>query len=415
MKNKMKVIISTGQGRLHLIESAKSLIKLGIDIKIITGWVPSKKISDNLINFFGTLIGRKNLASGLRKRNIENFDDENIFTCSFSEFYIQFLFFLSNYKVLKRDSAAISGWKLYGWQSKKHLKDVTIFHVRSGAGQGGAIERAKNNGLKVIVDHSIAHPKELNNQILKSLNGNSDDPSLNTLKRFWKLVLKDCSEADVIVVNSDYVKDSFIENGFSADKISVIPLGIKKEFWKLKKNYLIKGESKLLFTGGFGRRKGAQIIIEAFNQLNKISDRYTLDVLGSVMNDIETPEWFKNHKNVNLHGHIPQEKMFSFLKKSDIYIFPSYSEGAAQSLKEAMAAGLPVIATYQSGAPIEHMKNGIIIKDHCVSSLIKAIMLLNEDSNLREYLGRNAAKTIQDSHTWDNYGKQLLKIYKRYE
>lgn len=409
----MKTIISTGQGRLHLIESAIAIKKAGVDVKVITGWVPSKKIPDKFINFLGSFVGRKNLASGLRKRNIENFENVNIFTCSFSEFYIQFLFFLSKYNLLKRDSAAISGWKVYGWQSKKYLNDANIFHVRSGAGQGGAIEKAKTNGLKVIVDHSIAHPNELNNQILKSLNGNSSNhPSLNTLKKFWKLVLKDCNEADVIVVNSDYVKDSFIQNGFSADKISVIPLGVKKEFWNLKKNYLIKEHTKLLFTGGFGRRKGAQLIIEAFNKLNEISDRYTIDVLGSVMNDIDTPKWFKNHKNVNLHGHIPQEKMFSYLNKSDIYIFPSYSEGAAQSLKEAMAAGLPVIATYQSGAPIEHMKNGIIIKDHCVSSLMKAIMLLNENSNLRGYLGRNATKTISSEHTWDKYGENVSYLYK---
>ena len=258
--------------------------------------MPSKKIPDKIINFLGTLIGRKNLANGLRKRNVEDFDNKNILTCSFSEFYIQFLFLLSKYRIIKRDTSAIFGWKMYGWQSKKYVKNSDIFHVRSGAGCAGAIKKAKKNNMKIVVDHSIAHPKEMYNQILKSLDGNTDAPSLNRLNKFWDLVLLDCMEADVLLVNSEYVKKSFFENGFSDKQIEVVPLGIDSKFWNLKKEYQIKEKTKLLFTGGFGRRKGAHLIVDAFDTLIKESDNYTLDILGSVMEDFEMPEWFKNGK-----------------------------------------------------------------------------------------------------------------------
>ena len=67
----MKSIISTGQGRLHLIQSAIAIKDQGVDVKVITGWVPGKFFSDKLINNMGRLIGRSNLAYGLRKRSPE--------------------------------------------------------------------------------------------------------------------------------------------------------------------------------------------------------------------------------------------------------------------------------------------------------------------------------------------------------
>jgi glycosyltransferase involved in cell wall biosynthesis len=406
-----RVIISTGQGRLHLIESAKAVKISGFDVDVVTGWVPSIRIPDKLLDFLGYLLGRKNLSDGLRKRRLDNLKDTRMYTCSFSEFYIQFLFLLSKWNLLKRDTAAIAGWRLYGFQSKTYIKNADVFHLRSGAGRGGAIRTARAAKMKIIVDHSIAHPQEMYNQILKSLDGNTKDLSLITLKGFWDLVLEDCKEADVLVVNSDYVKESFLANGFSKNKIEVIPLGIKSLFWNLKKEYDINDKTKLLFTGSFGRRKGAHLIIEAFKLLISKSDNYSLDVLGSIMNDIHIPDWFKNHKNVRLHGHVPQEQMLYFLKTSDIYIFPSYTEGAAQSLKEAMASGLPVIATRQSGAPIINKENGLIIGDHSSRELIQAIRCLENDQFLRHKIGQNAYLTISKRHTWGIYGDKMTNLY----
>ena len=56
LKKGTKIIISTGQGRLHLFESAASLKKLGMKVKVITGWVPSIRTPDYLLNFLGKII-----------------------------------------------------------------------------------------------------------------------------------------------------------------------------------------------------------------------------------------------------------------------------------------------------------------------------------------------------------------------
>ncbi|MGJ1242300.1 glycosyltransferase family 4 protein [Sphingobacterium siyangense] len=414
MKNNKNigVVISTGQGRLHLIESARYLLLKDVNVKVITGWIPPKWIPNKLIDVFGRLLlGRRNLSYGLNKRRVEEIVVERIKTCSLAEFYIQFLFLLSQYGFIKRDRAAVLGWKFFGKQSKGYLGDVDILHVRSGAGQGGLIAKAQRMGIKVLVDHSIAHPQEVYNQLLKA-SGDDRNIEIKPDSAFWKLVLKDCQEADAILVNSYYVKESFVKYGYSGDNIFVAELGVREDFLGLKLDWSIKNKKiKLLFTGGFGRRKGAHIILECMEILVKNNMDFQLDILGSVVNDFIVPEWVKNCNKINFHGHVPQDQLKKYLTNADLYIFPSYSEGAAQSLKEAMAAGLPVIATMQSGAPITHLENGIVINDNSTNELYNAIIMLKDDDILRNKIGKNAKNTIEGLHTWDKYAEKVKTIY----
>ena len=406
---KIKSIISTGQGRLHLMDSAIAIKKAGVEVKVITGWVPSERISDKFINFLGSLVGRNNLVYGLQKRRSINIESKELFSCAFSEFLIQFLFILSKFKLLKRESAAVIGWKVFGWQSKKYIKKADIFHVRSGAGHGKAIEKAREGGMIILADHSAAHPKEIHKQLSKAYN-ESNIP-FNPNSGFWKMVLDDCNKADFVLVNSNYVKKTFINNGFKSNLLYVIPLGIRNDFFNLKSNYKKNKTLKLLFTGSINKWKGVHLIIEAAKVLNSKNILIEIDFIGSVSNEIQIPIFLNNHTLLKFHGHLPQDQLKSYLTNADIYIFPSYCEGSAQSLKEAMAAGLPVIATEQSGAPIIHGENGWIIPDNSSDDIVNAIILLSNDEALCERLGQNANKTIRTEHTWEKYGENVANLY----
>ena len=402
----MKVIISTGQGRLHLIESAKYLFAHGVDVRVITGWVPS--ISDKMVNRIGRILGSKNLAYGMNRR--KELGKDRTYTCGRSEFFIQILFLLSRFKLLKREKAAVLGWKRFGRQSKQYLKNANVFHVRSGAGQGGAIQSARKNGMKILVDHSAAHPQATYNQLIKA--GIAEkDIFIKPDSIFWQLVMKDCEQADVILVNSDYVKETFVNNGYDADKIHIVYLGIREDFIGLKKDWSLNGAVRLLFTGNFSRLKGAYLILECVKQLHDAGCEYHLDIVGSIEETLIIPEWSKNNPQITFHGHLTQDHLKSFFKESDIYIFPSYSEGSAQSLKEAMAAGLPVVATRQSGAPIIHKVNGYLVPENSSLAIKDAIIELSNEHVLRKKIGCNAAETIEHGHTWRKYAEQVRNVY----
>ena len=408
-KNDLNVIISTGPGRLHLFESAVSLKKYGINTKVISGWIPSPMIPDIFLNFIGFFAGRSNISYGLRKRSPKELNRNEIYSCGFSEFTIQFLFLLSKIKLISRDNAAVIGWTLFGRQSKKYLSGNDVFHVRSGAGHGNAIKKAKKLGMLVIVDQSIAHPSEMIKQLSKTYSKSKIPVSLNS--GIWKMVLDDCYKSDYILVNSDYVKNSFIDYGFQSSKIFVNPLGIRSDFYNIKTDYSINGKIKLLYTGGFIKRKGVHLIIKAIEILHNKKYDVQIDFIGSTSDEIDIPKNLITDSVINLHGHLPQDDLKSFFKNSDMYVFPSYCEGAAQSLKEAMAAGLPVIATEQSGAPIVDNENGIIIPDDSVMPIVKSIELLSKNMELRKKLGKNASQTIQNNHTWKNYATRLADFY----
>jgi glycosyltransferase involved in cell wall biosynthesis len=411
----IRTIISTGPGRLHLFEAAISLKKIGMEVSIITGWIPGRLFSDKMLNFMGKFVGRAgNLAHGLRKRTPGELSKYEIKSCGASEFFTRGMMKLSSYHFIPYANSAVLGWKFFGLQSKKFIRNADIFHVRSGAGCAGAIEKAREQGMKIIVDHSIAHPKEMERQMNKIFKRtqfeNNKYTETNPSDIFWELVLEDCMKADILMVNSDYVKWSFIQEGYLADRIKVVQLGVNSEFKNSKQEYNASDKIKLIFTGGFIERKGALILLDAIKILEDQKINFSLDVAGS-LGSIKIPDWVKESKNIVFHGHVSQLKLSELLIASDIYIFPTYTEGAAQSVKEAMSVGLPVITTRQSGSPIVHGENGWLVENDNAEALAGAILILSKDRKLQEKLGLEAAITIKEGHTWENFAKDVLKLY----
>jgi glycosyltransferase involved in cell wall biosynthesis len=285
-----------------------------------------------------------------------------------------------------------------------------IFHVRSGSGLGGAIERAKKNGMKVVVDHSIAHPIFMDNQLRREFLNNNAKFDMGVDSPFWKGILKDCAKADCLLVNSDFVKDTFINNGYDRSLIKVAYLGVREDFIKLKKTYSTTQKFKILFTGSFGFRKGGEYLLKALLELDKIKFPYEMTIVGSYDGAKNMIENYQS-KNIHFLGHIPQDEFKIYLAESDVYVFPSLCEGCASSGMEAMAAGLPVIATLESGFPIKHNENGMIIASKNVEEIVNAIIELSKNSISREKLGTNATKTISENYTWPKYATAVNNIY----
>lgn len=395
----MKIILSTF-GPLHLIKSAEALSKY-VEIKIIQGWIPSWW-NKWLLVFLDRVVGYK-LSKTIKKRTPLGLKATNI-GLGFPEFYLWFARFY-----LKNKDSNVKAAKLYGKLSVRHIKDADIFHVRSGSGLGGAIEKAKEKGMKIVVDHSIAHPSFMDKQLKPEFEKYNLSFNMGLENRFWQSVLEDCSKADILLVNSNFVKDTFINAGYDANKIKVVYLGVRDDFSGLKKDYSINGPVKLLFTGSFGFRKGGEYLLKALRIMDEKNIEYILTIVGGVTS---AQELLKKYpvKNIKFTGVIPQDEMKKYLSESDIYIFPSLCEGCAQSGMEALKSGLPVISTYESGLPIINGKNGIIIESKNENAIVKAIIELKENNELRQSIGRNSAYMMKD-YSWDRYAKNVCDVY----
>lgn len=400
MKQKrVKVILSTF-GPLHLIKSAEALSNF-VDIKVIQGWIP-KWWNRWILFVLNRIVGYK-LTQTMKKRTPQSLQGRNI-GIGIPEFYSNF-----RRRALRDTLANVKAAVLYGKLSRKYLNDADIFHVRSGSGMGGAIEKARSNGMKVIVDHSIAHPAFMERQLRKEFEKNGSLFAMGLDNPFWQAVLADCDKADLLLVNSQFVKDTFVEAGYEEKKIRVVYLGVRTDFSRLKTNYAIGDTIKLLFTGSFGFRKGGEYLLEAIKILNSLNVSCELTIVGGTGGATGLLARY-NLPNVKIVGMVPQDELKEYLRTADMYVFPSLCEGCAQSGMEALTAGLPVIATRESGLPIKHGKTGFIIPSKNEQAIVDAVLNVAADSVLRSYIGQNAAE-MMTRYTWDNYAEEVYKLY----
>jgi len=182
-------------------------------------------------------------------------------------------------------------------------------------------------------------------------------------------------------------------------KISVIPNMIDTTIfqWKEKNQnfryrilYMSKIESK---KGVFDVLESIQLVLDKFSNIKFLlagdgPDKEKLQLLCC-------ENRFEDH--VKFCGYLNDQQKINFLCRGDIFLFPShYQEGMPYALLEAMAAGLPIIATATGGIPeiIEHNINGILISPGDPEKLSQAIAYLLANHRLRKEFGiKNRHKT----------------------
>lgn len=408
----MRAILSQGQGKLQLHQTAAFLKKAGVDVTYLAGWIPRKY--PKIVNFIGSLVGKADLYKKLRLRQPDGLSDSDIIICALPEAWYWMLIILQRFKIISLDDALVKGWRYWGSYSRKYINNAQIFHVRSGGGQGGALRTAKENGMITIADHSIAHPVSMKKLLIEEYGRFNKPYDLDPDTKFWSLVINDCEDADYVVVNSDFVKSTFIENGYEPSKIKVLYLGVRSDFVGIKTDWSLPvgNPVRLLFIGAFGFRKGARILIEAMKIFQDRGENIILDVIGETDDVNELLEEYKL-TNIKFHGTLVYDDLVKFLSNRDIFVFPTFVEGSARAAMEAMGAGIPVITTANCGIPIENEKTGIVIEHNDINSLISGIEKLIKDDNLRALVAKNAIELIGTEYTWDNYANNLKDFYSR--
>ena len=181
----------------------------------------------------------------------------------------------------------------------------------------------------------------------------------------------------------------------------------------MKKDYALKnGCLRILFTGGFGFRKGAEYILKALRELDNQGFNYEMTVVCDYRGALPLIDKYKP-QHLHLVSTVPQDELKSFLANSDVYLFPSLCEGCASSGMEALAAGLPVIATIESGLPIDNGINGIIIPSKNEGSIVSSLKNIASSEEKRMSLGIKAADKIANKYTWQKYAQNVYKLYQQ--
>jgi len=103
---------------------------------------------------------------------------------------------------------------------------------------------------------------------------------------------------------------------------------------------------------------------------------------------------------------VPYAELPQYYQSADIFVYPSLHEGSALAIYEAMASGLPVITTYNSGSVVRDGEEGYILPIRDVEALMEKILLLYQDEDLRYLMGKKARERVED-FTWAQYRLRL--------
>ena len=396
----MKILVSSGLGRLHL-DKVASLLKINTNFNVtfITGAIPNKLIASFFFGIFGKFIyGRKNITKTINRRIPKGFKREEVISLYIPDIVLFIGLVLNKLHLVSINRVYSTAYFLFGFLSSFRVKQFDVIYIRAGAGSE-VIKRAKRLGKHVIVDHSSAHPNDIYNLLVQSKSKNAL-LLFQQRKNLWKMAINDVIESDIVVVNSPYVMNSLIKNGIPKEKIFLNHLPIDVEKIPCKVLYTLTNQINIAYSGRFISWKGCDTLLSVIENLSHTYKNITLNIYGIVESHYYKNDLFiklKQSKRLVEHGLLDQEHLFRRLKEMDIYTFLSHSEGSAQSVKEAMAIGLPVICTESSGAPIQNNVNGIICKND-LKSCCSSIIFLLENENQRLRLGSSARSEILHYH-----------------
>lgn len=178
-----------------------------------------------------------------------------------------------------------------------------------------------------------------------------------------------------------------------------------------------KDDQVILNVGRLHPQKGQVFLIEAFNLVCKNNNRYKLLIIGNgplenvIKNKVKELGLEKKVAFLKNRPDIPE-----IMKMADIFVFPSNYEGSPLALVEAMASGLPVIASKIDVLKeiIDDGINGILVENNDCMKLAGAISGLMNNAELKAYLGRNAREKAVNLFNPAAHAKKLENIYERF-
>lgn len=180
---------------------------------------------------------------------------------------------------------------------------------------------------------------------------------------------------------------------------------------------------RLLFVGRLALEKGLPDLLGALHLAQQQGLALELTVVGDGPEHKNLESLVARYdlgKKVHFRGYIPAgEALWQCYQQADIFILPSLSEAQGKVLVEAMAAGLPVIATNVGGIPslVRHGYNGLLVAPHSSPALLTAIRQVISDSKLRSVLSSNSfafARTLtieaQTEQIMQNMANDFLRL-----
>ncbi len=291
----------------------------------------------------------------------------------------------------------------------KHIDCNTVLYtVNREAPKLG--EFVRNNGGRVIVEQTITtleherktliEAEEKVRRILKNIPV-LEETTQKKINWFYDRETTELDNADGIICVSNYVSESLRKIGLPDDKLKVVPSGLSLPNLRERKASRYR-PLRVLFVGAVSLRKGAPVFLE---MARRLASEMEFRMVGQ--QSLPSTYLASFQDAVEFVGPIPRAKVEDHWSWGDVLLFPSFNEGAAMVTYEALAHGLVVVCSRQSGSLVKEGINGFIVQPWDVDRIEECLLSINSDLELRDNLFEGAFSNRKDVSI-ERYGNDLV-------
>jgi glycosyltransferase involved in cell wall biosynthesis len=217
----------------------------------------------------------------------------------------------------------------------------------------------------------------------------------------------------VVTLNAS-AADELLSEGFDPGQLVHIPNGVDVDRFPPKSCYEAGTCANLTYVGRLYPSKGLNVLLEALAQLPPAPNwRLTLVGGGSARAQLaQQAGELGLEDRIEFVGEVPD--VLPYLQQADLFVLPSHTEGISNALLEAMAAGLPCLATDNAGNRhvLTQNETGLLVRVGDAADMASALSTLLADAQLRERLGRAARHLVETCFSIASVTEAYLQLYR---
>jgi glycosyltransferase involved in cell wall biosynthesis len=295
------------------------------------------------------------------------------------------------------------------WTNWK-IGECDAFIAISGAGLKTG-QRLQRQGAKFICDRGSTHARfqtEIVEEEQRRWGVNRPANDVRDTVREETIY----AACDALTVPSEFARQTYIDRGIPAEKVHVIPYGVRLERF-MKTQDAPAERFEVLFVGGVSLRKGIPYLLEAFARLKAPNKR--LRIVGGMA------DWMKPvlerlpREHVEFAGSVPQHQLPTIMSSSHVLVLPSIEDGFGMVMTQALACGCPVIGTNNTGASdtLTDGVEGYIVPIRDADTLADRLQRLANGRELQRRMSEAALERVKGNGGWTGYGDAWEKLLRK--
>jgi starch synthase len=403
-------VLLSHPGGQHSERLAMALDSAGLLRRFVTGvqWNSSGLLSRALARLPGR--HAKHLGERFARRSFPGLPPERIASRPLSEgAYL----LATRWKLARRKGECLALWRNFIFDRSaarllEREQPAGVICFNSCATE--TFRAARGLGIRTILDQSIAPLAAARDFYLREADRWPEFADSLACDLSPARLARDSEElqlADCVLAPSECVRQALESLGVPSQRIADVPFGVDLKRFAPRPR---KSEEtfRVLFVGKLTQRKGLAQLLEAFRRLGLPGAR--LELVGDL---VGSGRWLPRYRGLfDWCPNATHAELAERYRRANVFVLPSLHEGSALVTYEALASGLPVIATPQTGSVVRDGMEGFLVPAGEIEPVAERLLELYRDPERRRDMAVRARQRAEE-FSWAAYGERVAAAVRR--